>query len=227
LACAAGSGRLVLREKLMRESTSRHHSHLFRGANLQAAAGGAVRELWRSFDALVLFGRAVDLFFKLLILFVLVVLAIGLARMFLEVWSNMAGRDLKDAFGYTVTNLLTFFVLLELFKSLVEYFREHRLKLTFIVDATLVFILRELMIGLYQHQNAPLQIAALSMLLLTLAGVRTLAIVYSPMERRMVRSLGHDPAEAARVRSEERSEAASAPASAPWVRHRDRPGGND
>jgi uncharacterized membrane protein (DUF373 family) len=101
----------------------------------------------------------------------------------------MAGSELKEAFSFTVTNLLTFFIILELFKSLVEYFREHRLKLTFIVDATLVFILREVMIGLYQHQSSPLQIAALAFLALVLGGVRTLAIMYSPMERKMVESL--------------------------------------
>ena len=101
----------------------------------------------------------------------------------------MSESPLKDAFGFIVTNLLTFFIILELFKSLVEYFREHRLKLTFIVDATLVFILREVMIGLYQHQSSPLQICSIALLALVLGAVRTLAIVYSPMERRMVKSL--------------------------------------
>lgn len=72
-----------------------------------------------------------------------------------------------------------------------DYFREHRLKLTFIVDATLVFILRELMIGLYQHQSSPWQLAALGFLALVLGVLRTLAIVYSPMERRLVDQLHH------------------------------------
>lgn len=101
----------------------------------------------------------------------------------------MALRELREAFGFTVTNLLTFFVILELFKSLVEYFREHRLKLTFIVDATLVFILREVMIGLYQHQSPPLQIAALALLAQVLGGVRTLASIYFPMEKKMVEQI--------------------------------------
>jgi uncharacterized membrane protein (DUF373 family) len=131
----------------------------------------------------------IDLLFKLLIFFVVLVLAMGLVKMFLEVWTIMTASELKDAFGFIVTNLLTFFIILELFKSLVEYFREHRLKLTFIVDATLVFLLREVMIGLYQHQSSPLQICALAFLALVLGGLRTLAIVYSPMERRMVESL--------------------------------------
>jgi uncharacterized membrane protein (DUF373 family) len=140
-------------------------------------------------DALAVFNRVVDLIFKLLIFFVVLVLVMGLMKMFLEAWTIMSESPLKDAFGFIVTNLLTFFIILELFKSLIEYFREHRLKLTFIVDATLVFILREVMIGLYQHQSSALQICSLALLALVLGAVRTLAIVYSPMERKMVDSL--------------------------------------
>lgn len=142
--------------------------------------------LWQHFDALAFFNRVMDLFFKLLIFFVVVVLGMGLVRLFWETWRIMAVSELKDAFSFTVTNLLTFFIILELFKSLVEYFREHRLKLTFIVDATLVFILREVMISLYQHQSPPLLITALAFLALVLGALRTLAIIYSPMERKLV-----------------------------------------
>ena len=144
------------------------------------------KNIWLEFDALAFFNQVMDVFFKLLIFFVVLVLGTGLIKLFWEVWQIMATTDLKEAFGITVANLLTFFVILELFKSLIEYFREHRLKLTFIVDATLVFILREVMIGLYQHQSPPLQIAALALLALVLGGVRTLAIVYSPIEKKMV-----------------------------------------
>ncbi len=101
----------------------------------------------------------------------------------------MAASELKEAFSFTVTDLLTFFIILELFKSLVEYFREHRLKLRFIIDATLVFILREVMISLYQHQSPPLLIMAFAFLALVLGAARTLAIIYSPMERTMVERL--------------------------------------
>ena len=127
--------------------------------------------LWQNFDALTFFNRVMDLFFKLLIFFVVIVLGMGLVRLFWETWRIMAVSELKEAFSFTVTNLLTFFIILELFKSLVEYFREHRLKLTFIVDATLVFILREVMISLYQHQSPPLLITALAFLALVLGAV--------------------------------------------------------
>jgi uncharacterized membrane protein (DUF373 family) len=89
--------------------------------------------LWQEFDALTFFNRVMDLFLTLLIFFVVIVLGMGLARLFWEVWMITAISELKEAFSLRVTNLLTFFIILELFKSLVEYFREHRLKLTFIV----------------------------------------------------------------------------------------------
>jgi uncharacterized membrane protein (DUF373 family) len=130
----------------------------------------ALTEQWHRFDAVKFFNQVIDLIFKLLIFFVVLALGMGMIKMFLEVWNIMAVSELKEAFGFIVTHLLTFFIILELFKSLVEYFREHRLKLTFIVDATLVFILREVMIGLHQHQNSPLQICALALLPPCLAG---------------------------------------------------------
>ncbi|HEX9879984.1 MAG TPA: phosphate-starvation-inducible PsiE family protein [Candidatus Binatia bacterium] len=145
----------------------------------------AFGERGQRFQILAVFGRVMDLFFHLLILFVVLVLGIGLFRLFLETWEILEREDLKEAFGFTVTNLLTFFIVLELFKSLVEYFKMHRLRLTFVVDATLVFILREVMIGLYQHQSSPLQLGALAFLTLVLALLRTLAIVYSPMEQKL------------------------------------------
>ena len=167
--------------------------------------------LWQNFDALTFFNLVMDLLFKLLIFFVVVVLGMGLVRLFWETWRIMAVRELKDAFSFTVTNLLTFFIILELFKSLVEYFREHRLRLTFIVDATLVFILREVMISLYQHQSPPLLITALAFLALVLGVLRTLAIVYSPMERNMVEHLVESKQHA--QHSEEKIAGRSEPAS--------------
>jgi len=106
---------------------------------------GTLSHLWQDFEALTFFNRVMDLFFKLLIFFVLLVLGTGLFRLFWEAWEIMAKNNLKEAFGFTVTSLLTFFIILELFKTL----------------------------------------AALAFLLLVLGALRTLAIIYSPMERRL------------------------------------------
>jgi uncharacterized membrane protein (DUF373 family) len=164
---------------------------------------------WKEFDALIFFNRVMDLFFKCLILFVLVALGIGLCRLFLQFWDVMARKEIKEAFGFTVTHVLTFFIVLELFKTLADYFREHRLRLTFIVDATLVFILREVMISLYQHQSSPMQLSALAAMVLALGALRTLAIVYSPMERRLVERLHEPPSTSRETARGKRASAAS------------------
>ena len=44
------------------------------------------------FDSLAFFDQVIDVLFKLLIFFVVLVLAMGLVKMFLEVWSVMARR---------------------------------------------------------------------------------------------------------------------------------------
>ncbi len=41
---------------------------------------------------------------------------------------------------------------MKLLRSLIEYFEIHRLEITFIMDGTIVFILRKIMIGSFQHK---------------------------------------------------------------------------
>jgi hypothetical protein len=49
-----------------------------------------------------------DLFFKLLIFFVVIVLGMGLARAFLGDLDDHGGKRTDGGFSFTVTNLLTF-----------------------------------------------------------------------------------------------------------------------
>jgi uncharacterized membrane protein (DUF373 family) len=72
------------------------------------------------------------------------------------------------------------FIIVELLRSIIEYFEIHRVRITFIIDGTLVFILREVMIGIYEHKMGAFEIISLSLLLLIIGVIRTLAIVYPP-----------------------------------------------
>jgi len=51
----------------------------------------------------------------------------------------------------------------------------------------MVFVLREIMIGIYQHKIGALEIASLAVLLLVIGGVRALAIVYSPDKKEVIK----------------------------------------
>jgi uncharacterized membrane protein (DUF373 family) len=72
------------------------------------------------------------------------------------------------------------FIVIELLRSLIDYFEIHRLKITFIIDGAMVFILREIMIGLYESKINQKDILSLSLLLLVVGVIRTLAILFSP-----------------------------------------------
>ena len=56
--------------------------------------------LWHEFDALTFFNQVMDAFFKLLIFFVVIVLAMGLVRLFWETWRIMAVSELKGCFQF-------------------------------------------------------------------------------------------------------------------------------
>ena len=129
---------------------------------------------------MLFFKKTVDVIIKLMMPFVVLALMIGMAKMFLDLGEVFRSRSIASAFDTIVTNILSMFVVVELLRSLIDFFALHRLRITFIIDAALVFILREIMIGLYGHTLQPVFVLSLALLLLVLGGVRTLAIIYSP-----------------------------------------------
>jgi uncharacterized membrane protein (DUF373 family) len=130
---------------------------------------------------------AVDLVVKLLMPLAVVALLMGIARAFLDLWNVWRGPSLGAAFDVLVTDILSMFVVIELLKSIFEYFEVHRLRITFILDAALVFVLREVMIGLYKDAMRAPKLLALALLVLALGAVRIAAVRFSP-ERRGARA---------------------------------------
>jgi uncharacterized membrane protein (DUF373 family) len=122
----------------------------------------------------------VDIIIKLMIPLVILALMIGIARIFLDLRVVFKSPTIAAGFDIMITNILSMFIVVELLRSIIEYFEIHRLRITFITDAALVFILREVMVGIYQHKMNAVEIGSLAILLLVIGVVRTLAIVYSP-----------------------------------------------
>jgi uncharacterized membrane protein (DUF373 family) len=104
----------------------------------------------------------------------------GVARVFLDLWHVYKSPDISQGFDTIVTDILSMFVVIELLKSIVEYFELHRLKITFIIDAAVVFLLREVMIGLYRHALDGGQLAGIAALLLVLGAFRVAAVRFPP-----------------------------------------------
>lgn len=124
--------------------------------------------------------KVVDLLITLMIPLVIAALMLGIARTFLDLRLVLDSPGVGEAFDLMVTNILSTFVVVELLRSVLDYFELHRLKITYITDAAIVFVLREIMIGLFRRAMEARMIGALAALILVLGGIRTLAVVFSP-----------------------------------------------
>lgn len=136
---------------------------------------GSVRVTVAHFKAV--FSWTISIVFSLLIVFLTVSIIIGTGRMFLTVGDLLAEGELARDFLQVISDVLTLFILIELSRSLVDYFHTSRLRMTFIVDAAIVFVLREVMIQLFEERIAPTEIYAMSALLLVMTALRIGSVI--------------------------------------------------
>jgi uncharacterized membrane protein (DUF373 family) len=127
-----------------------------------------------------LFKKVVDVLIRMMIPLVILALMLGMARIFLDLKGVFLSPSITEGFNSLLTDILSMFVVMELLRSILEYFEIHRLRITFIIDGVLVFILREIMVGIYQDKMSAIETISLAVLLLVIGVIRTLAIVHSP-----------------------------------------------
>ena len=89
----------------------------------------------------------------------------------MAIWELLQFKGVTGHYIDVITDVLTLYVLVELSRSLVEYFDSHRLRLTFIVDAAIVFIIRELLIIIFKHESTPDMLHAYSAILFVLGAL--------------------------------------------------------
>jgi uncharacterized membrane protein (DUF373 family) len=75
-----------------------------------------------------------------------------------------------------VIDVLSVFVLIELFRTFTDYLEFHRVRLRVLSEVGIAFILREIFIGLYDHTVAWQQILALAALLAVLVSARIASV---------------------------------------------------
>lgn len=119
-----------------------------------------------------IFNRSVDAVFAVILLFITLTMIIGVWRLFYRLGELFQGEGITGNYLYIFSDVLTLFILIELSRSLVEYFSTKTLRLTPIIDAGIVFVLRHIMIDLFNHKLETDNIYALSVLLLALATIR-------------------------------------------------------
>jgi len=119
-----------------------------------------------------LFNKVTGYIFGIILIFTTLALMIGAFRLFYGLYELINKSGVTGNYLYIFSDVLTLVILLELSRSLFQYFMEHTIRLPVILDAGIVFVLRDIMIGLFEHKLKTDDIYALSFLLLVLGVIR-------------------------------------------------------
>lgn len=128
-----------------------------------------------------LFNTSLKVIINTLIIFIIIVLILGLAKTVYSIKGLIPIEHFADGFNHIITDILSFLVILELFRSFIEYFKSKRFRLHSMMDSFIIFVVRELLVILYTHEKVEWQnIVGFAILVLSLGIVRTLAVIYTP-----------------------------------------------
>src|SRR3569623_1510275 len=136
-----------------------------------------------------IFDRVVAVVFGVMMFGITVGLIIGVAGLFLDIGNLLVEHKITAGYLQIISDVLTLIIMIELLRSIVENFSAKRLRMTFIVDAAIEFVLREIMIKLFEHKITPEEIYAMSALLLVLSALRKGSLLMHQRDSRLADEL--------------------------------------
>ena len=127
-----------------------------------------------------LYKLGVQIAFNLAIVVLVLGMFVGVWRVLANLGHILGSASTPEAFQTLITDALTLLVVIELVRTFVDYFEWERVRIHVLLDAGAIFLLRELIIKLYTHDYAGLEVVwwATGILILMLA--RTLAVRWPP-----------------------------------------------
>ena len=126
-----------------------------------------------------IFKMVTDLVTIVILYILLLALLVGLVDILRDIRSILYG-SLIGGFGQIVASVLTVFILIDLFKTFVDYREHEEIRITYVTDATILIVMREIAAGVYAQRFDYEFILGMSILLLTLGAIRALAVKYPP-----------------------------------------------
>ena len=119
---------------------------------------------------------------SLLILAIFCAILIGIGYTFYDL-RLVLQSEFHDFFRKILVDALTVLAMVEVLRTALAYFTEGRVKVTYIIDTVIVTLLTEIMAFWYREMEWE-QVAMVIGLVLSLAGVRIIAVRYSPRRYR-------------------------------------------
>ncbi|GIW24260.1 phosphate-starvation-inducible PsiE family protein [Meiothermus sp.] len=127
---------------------------------------------------LTVFRVTTRVIFNLALVALLIGLLISVGRTLLELGLAVSQPTVRLGLKDLVTNILSLVVVLELVRAFVDYFEFERIRAEILVEVAVVFVLREMMLGLFAGEIKGLDVLVWSAGILALVGARALAIAF-------------------------------------------------
>jgi len=119
---------------------------------------------------------------SLLIIAIFCAILIGIGYTFYDL-RLLLQLEFHEFFRRVLVDALTVLAMVEVLRTALAYFSEGRVKVTYIIDTVIVTVLTEVMAFWYREMEWD-KIAMVIALVLSLAGVRIIAVRFSPRRQR-------------------------------------------
>lgn len=127
------------------------------------------------------FQMSLKVIVNILIIYIIFILLLGLGKTIFSIKDLFPMENFTAGFSHVIADILSFLVILELFRSFIEYFKAKRFRLHSMMDPFIIFVARELIVMLFTHESITWEIlVGFAVLIFSLGMVRTLAVIYSP-----------------------------------------------
>jgi len=128
-----------------------------------------------------IFDNALKHIINILIIYIIIILVLSLGKTLYTLKLVFDGSQTSLNLSHAITDILSFLVMIELFRSFIEYFKAKRIRLHSMIDPAIIFIVRELIVQLYAHEKmVNSTLIGFGILLLCLGAIRTMALMFSP-----------------------------------------------
>lgn len=118
------------------------------------------------------FKKVSTVVFGIILAFLTIGIAIGAVKLFLNFFDIIQTTNITGSYQKMISDVLSLFILIELSRSLVSYFESEKINVIYILDAGLVFVLREILIMLFEKKLEPAMLLSITALLLVIGGLR-------------------------------------------------------
>lgn len=137
-----------------------------------------LKNRWIEFSPSVLYERLARWILSLLIIAILSSMMGGVILTILHL-RLLFTMDIEHALRIVIIDVLTILAVLEMFRTVLAYFSEGRVKVTYIIDTVIVVLLTEIMACWFKEFNL-YKMGMMALLVLILCIMRIFTVKYSP-----------------------------------------------